>query len=602
MAGNKEVLFDLDAAAFSSDDFRMYQFKVKRCPRARPHDWTQCPFAHPGEKAKRRDPRRFRYSGTACPEFRRNGCCRRGDACPFAHGVFECWLHPSRYRTQMCTDGTCCKRRVCFFAHTDCELRKPEEDPIWLQQQLQAELAAEQQAQQQIDALKLFASLLGSGAGQSGTSGPSPPSNPANDGSKQMSQASLASLLGVNSVGQSQASAQEEKVRNQLLQAMSSSAQNSPELMQLLALAAKTSGQGTQLSAQAVDSGAKPHDISSRYGHGVMPAAIAQNTSALDSLQSQLHKLLQSSDPAKTAQALALLQLASAASGSRSTQQPISSAALHQLGLPDLAGITMQEVVTSAAPSASPCSQLGGSDAMAQALMAATFSAPAEGSARGSSSQAVDSLSLIQQLLRGTTGVASDNAVASIIQQLGMFQVPVSNQAQPSLQTVLSQLSLNEQQGGMAKDANGNASKTLERRSVSPPLEPSASQKSYEDMSLAAQKSYESLAAQKSYEDLLSVSDQLVSKQTIEYSKEPGLPSSSQASDESSKLLNMFVEMASKPDLGKQILERLSMLTSASDTDNSDKSLARTTSFDKILSEIPRSLNDIANVASTDRS
>ena len=96
-AGSGEVQFDLDAAAFSNDDFRILQFKVKRCPRARPHDWTQvqaslcihflcsftplnvhldnpqCPFAHPGEKAKRRDPRRFQYSGTACPEFRRVG-------------------------------------------------------------------------------------------------------------------------------------------------------------------------------------------------------------------------------------------------------------------------------------------------------------------------------------------------------------------------------------------------------------------------------------------------------------------------------------------------------------------------------------------------
>lgn len=27
-ANQKEVVFDLDAAAFSSDDFRMYQFKV----------------------------------------------------------------------------------------------------------------------------------------------------------------------------------------------------------------------------------------------------------------------------------------------------------------------------------------------------------------------------------------------------------------------------------------------------------------------------------------------------------------------------------------------------------------------------------------------
>ncbi len=31
----------------------------------------QCPFAHPGEKAKRRDPRKMNYSGTACPDFRK---------------------------------------------------------------------------------------------------------------------------------------------------------------------------------------------------------------------------------------------------------------------------------------------------------------------------------------------------------------------------------------------------------------------------------------------------------------------------------------------------------------------------------------------------
>lgn len=43
---------------------------------------------------------------------------------------------------QMCTDGVGCKRRVCFFAHAESELRKPEEDPIWLQQQMQAEMAA----------------------------------------------------------------------------------------------------------------------------------------------------------------------------------------------------------------------------------------------------------------------------------------------------------------------------------------------------------------------------------------------------------------------------------------------------------------------------
>ncbi|XP_047944760.1 zinc finger CCCH domain-containing protein 20-like [Salvia hispanica] len=115
--------FDDSGDAFSCDDFRMFEFKVRRCAIARSHDWTDCPFAHPGEKARRRDPRRHHYSGGACPDFRRSGDCARGDACEYAHGVFESWLHPARYRTQPCKDGTGCRRRVCFFAHTPEQLR-----------------------------------------------------------------------------------------------------------------------------------------------------------------------------------------------------------------------------------------------------------------------------------------------------------------------------------------------------------------------------------------------------------------------------------------------------------------------------------------------
>ncbi|KAL2331678.1 hypothetical protein Fmac_019259 [Flemingia macrophylla] len=107
---------------YSSDHFRMFEFKVRRCTRSRSHDWTDCPFAHPGEKARRRDPRRYHYSGQVCPEYRR-GACSRGDACEYAHGVFECWLHPARYRTEACKDGKNCKRKVCFFAHTPRQLR-----------------------------------------------------------------------------------------------------------------------------------------------------------------------------------------------------------------------------------------------------------------------------------------------------------------------------------------------------------------------------------------------------------------------------------------------------------------------------------------------
>ncbi|GAB4816643.1 hypothetical protein N2152v2_003689 [Parachlorella kessleri] len=132
---DKEVPFDINDAAFSSDTFRIYEFKASKASGASP-----CPFAHPAEKAKRRDPRKINYSGTACPDFRKGGSCPRGDSCPFAHGVFECWLHPSRYRTQMCTDGVNCKRRVCFFAHFESELRKAEADPILLSFQLHKEL------------------------------------------------------------------------------------------------------------------------------------------------------------------------------------------------------------------------------------------------------------------------------------------------------------------------------------------------------------------------------------------------------------------------------------------------------------------------------
>ncbi|KAL8498201.1 hypothetical protein ACS0TY_021507 [Phlomoides rotata] len=117
-----EFQFSDSVDAQSCDHFRMFDFKVRRCSRGRSHDWTECPFAHPGEKARRRDPRKFHYSGTACPDFRK-GNCRKGDACEFAHGVFECWLHPARYRTQPCKDGINCKRRVCFFAHSPDQLR-----------------------------------------------------------------------------------------------------------------------------------------------------------------------------------------------------------------------------------------------------------------------------------------------------------------------------------------------------------------------------------------------------------------------------------------------------------------------------------------------
>ncbi|KAL2940413.1 Zinc finger CCCH domain-containing protein 30 [Bienertia sinuspersici] len=113
---------DIKNSVYATDEFRMFSFKVRPCSRAYSHDWTECPFVHPGENARRRDPRKYHYSCVPCPEFRK-GTCRRGDLCEYAHGVFECWLHPAQYRTRLCKDGTSCNRRVCFFAHVPEELR-----------------------------------------------------------------------------------------------------------------------------------------------------------------------------------------------------------------------------------------------------------------------------------------------------------------------------------------------------------------------------------------------------------------------------------------------------------------------------------------------
>jgi hypothetical protein len=36
--------------------------------------------------------------------------CPQGDACPYAHNIYEYWLHPNRFRTTMCKEGLSCTR------------------------------------------------------------------------------------------------------------------------------------------------------------------------------------------------------------------------------------------------------------------------------------------------------------------------------------------------------------------------------------------------------------------------------------------------------------------------------------------------------------
>ncbi|KAL4421021.1 hypothetical protein ABPG77_008858 [Micractinium sp. CCAP 211/92] len=116
-------------AIYDTAEFRMYCMKVLPCPQHFSHDWTECPFAHPGERATRRAPHKHGYTGVACPSMKRDGSCAIGAHCPYSHNVFEYWLHPTRYRTQLCSDGSKCPRKICFFAHSLEELRTPETKP-----------------------------------------------------------------------------------------------------------------------------------------------------------------------------------------------------------------------------------------------------------------------------------------------------------------------------------------------------------------------------------------------------------------------------------------------------------------------------------------
>ncbi|XP_066395479.1 zinc finger CCCH domain-containing protein 2-like [Miscanthus floridulus] len=122
------------------DSFWVFTYKVERCPFPGNHVWMSCPYAHRGERARRRDPRSFRYAAAPCPEYEESKrqlrlagssatpTCARGLHCGYAHGIFETWLHPTRFRTVMCQRGAECTRRICFFAHCLAQRRREDEE------------------------------------------------------------------------------------------------------------------------------------------------------------------------------------------------------------------------------------------------------------------------------------------------------------------------------------------------------------------------------------------------------------------------------------------------------------------------------------------
>ena len=105
-----------------SDDFRMFEFKVRRCSRTRAHAATECPYTHPGEKARRRDPRRFHYSGSACPDFRK-GSASQGTRASWRTACSSAGCTQAD-TAQLCKDGALRPKGV-LLAHAPNQLRPP---------------------------------------------------------------------------------------------------------------------------------------------------------------------------------------------------------------------------------------------------------------------------------------------------------------------------------------------------------------------------------------------------------------------------------------------------------------------------------------------
>ncbi len=45
--------------------------QIVQCTKTTSHEWSNCPFAHPGERAARRDPRIYLYTGIVCPDMKK---------------------------------------------------------------------------------------------------------------------------------------------------------------------------------------------------------------------------------------------------------------------------------------------------------------------------------------------------------------------------------------------------------------------------------------------------------------------------------------------------------------------------------------------------
>jgi hypothetical protein len=98
------------------------------CCRARPPHGPRARLSERGRACGKQPSRSALWRSTARAARGADAALSRaaqGNQCPYAHGVYERNLHPSKYRTQLCMEGDRCARRVCFFAHSHAQLRMP---------------------------------------------------------------------------------------------------------------------------------------------------------------------------------------------------------------------------------------------------------------------------------------------------------------------------------------------------------------------------------------------------------------------------------------------------------------------------------------------
>jgi len=118
---------------YESDDC-MYKFRTKKCCKRKCKKGKVC-FDYHSKELARRVPKQipsrsniFNYIPQACPDYKKQKKCPRGNSCHLAHGWLEIIYHPLVFMTKLCEcksmKGVCRKYWIyCTKAHNESEIR-----------------------------------------------------------------------------------------------------------------------------------------------------------------------------------------------------------------------------------------------------------------------------------------------------------------------------------------------------------------------------------------------------------------------------------------------------------------------------------------------